>query len=314
VTGRFIVSLDCEGKWGMADDLKPYHHRLVTDDSLARVYDELVGLFGRYVLPATFAFVLAFTLNAAERERFAPLFEVDDSRQGGWLSHFHAARQRGALGGWFQPHALEAVRQAPQHEIACHSFCHRPMSSLSAADAAAELEAAKSVAAFKGLTFRTFVYPRNKVEHVQALAQQGYLGYRDERRRLPGHLGRATALLEELNLWALPERRPGPTQAPVCIPAGFFFNWRHGARRGIPPAVTVERWRRLLDRAAERDEVAHLWLHPHNLLTARETKSTLEAVLTHAARLASAGRLEPVTQETFCREILAERGAAELTS
>ena len=31
MNGRFIISLDCEGKWGMADKLQPYHHRLLTD-------------------------------------------------------------------------------------------------------------------------------------------------------------------------------------------------------------------------------------------------------------------------------------------
>jgi peptidoglycan/xylan/chitin deacetylase (PgdA/CDA1 family) len=309
--GCFIVSLDCEGKWGMADKLRPEHHRLFNEDSLGRVYDELVSLFNRNDVPATFAFVMAFVLNEAERERFAHLFEVDDSKSGGWLSHFRAARQAGKLAGWFAPHALDAVRAHPQHEIACHGFCHRPLGddALSAEEARAELAAAQEIATLKGLSLQTFVYPRNVVGHVQALSETHYIGYRAQRPRPPGRLGRIGSLAEELYLWPEPEVQVRqPKGEIVRIPAGFFFNWRFGARRFIPPTVTVRRWKTLLDRAARNGGVAHLWLHPHNLLTGPETRETLEAVLAYAARLAAGGHIELLTQQAYCRRVLEERG------
>jgi peptidoglycan/xylan/chitin deacetylase (PgdA/CDA1 family) len=308
MSGTFIVSLDCEGKWGMADKLQPYHHRLLTDEALARVYEDAVALFNRHDIPATFAFVMAFTMDAGERARFAQLFDVDDSRSGGWLSYFRAARRDGKLAGWFQPRALDTVRKHPQHEVASHSFCHRSLAddALSAEDARSELDAAEAIAAAKGLSLKTFVYPRNKVGNVPALVEKGYIGYRAERSLPPGHLGRIKTLADELNIWPRPEQRAQRGEHAIqCIPAGLFFNWRSGARRAIPPAITVQRWKTLLDRTAADGGVAHLWLHPHNLITAPDTRETLELVLAHAARHAARGRLKLVTQEAYCREQLA---------
>jgi peptidoglycan/xylan/chitin deacetylase (PgdA/CDA1 family) len=313
MSGYFIVSLDCEGKWGMADKLQPYHHRALTDAALARVYDDIVDMFGRHDIPATFAFVLAFVMNEAERAKFAHLFEVDDRQTGGWLSYFRDARRAGKVDGWFQPRALDSVQRHAQHEIACHGFCHRSLAdgALSPDQARDELDAAELVAQHKGLTLRTFVYPRNKVGNLEVLAEKGYLGYRAERPHPPGRRARLRALAEELNLWPRPEEAiaPGPGQV-TCIPAGFFFNWRFGPRRAVPGRVTVRRWKTLLERTAANGGVAHLWLHPHNLITAPDTRETLEPVLAHAAALRATRGLKIVTQETYCRQIVASRETA----
>jgi len=309
MTGRFIISLDCEGKWGMADSLQPYHHRMLTDDALARAYQDLVEIFDRHAMPATFAYVMAFTMDATERERFADSFDVDDDCSGGWLRHYRAAREAGALEGWFQPSALETVRRHPQHEIACHGFCHRPLSEgvLSAEAARMELDTADRIAKLKGVKLSTFIFPRNQVGHVSILTEKGYIGYRAARPRPRGRFGRLRALAEEFDIWPRPERPERPaTGGIVRIPAGYFFNWRFGARRRVPPAITVRRWKNLLDRAAAEDGVAHLWFHPHNLITGPQTRVPLEKVLAYAAKLRTEGRLKVVTQEDYCRDILSQ--------
>jgi peptidoglycan/xylan/chitin deacetylase (PgdA/CDA1 family) len=311
MSGTFIVSLDCEGKWGMADKLQPYHHRLLTDEALAGIYEDIVAVFERHDIAATFAFVLAFTLDETERQQLAHLFDIDDARSGGWLSHFREAKREGKLGGWFQPRALEAVRRHSQHEIACHGFCHRSFAddSLSADGAREELDAAAIVATAKGLSLKTFVYPRNKVGNVRVLAEKGYIGYRAERPHPPGHVARLKSLADELDMWPRPEQPSRQNGQEITrIPAGLFFNWRFGLRRRIPPAITIQRWKTLLDRTAADGGVAHLWLHPHNLITAPETRDTLDAVLAQAAKHAARGRLKVLTQEQFCRERLAAAG------
>jgi peptidoglycan/xylan/chitin deacetylase (PgdA/CDA1 family) len=305
VTGRFIVSLDCEGKWGMADSLRPYHHRLLTDDALARVYADIVAQFAAHDVSATFAFVMAFVLTPDERRQFDGILK-DDGRRDDWLTHFWADQREGRTDGWFQPEALEAVRRAGRHEIACHSFCHRDLAdaAISEAGALAELEAAREAARLKGVDPRTFVFPRNSVGNVPVLGRMGYIGYRAARRRT----SRIRAFAAELNLWPRPEAPVRPAAGePVAIPAGYFLNWRFGPRRAIPPAVTVRRWKNLIDRAADTGGVAHLWFHPHNFITAPSTQRTLDDILAYAARLRTAGRLEMVTQEQYCQALLAGR-------
>lgn len=306
MSGRFIVSLDCEGKWGMADSLQVYHHRLLTDEALAAVYSDIVGLFARHDVPATFAFVMAFTLSTDERRHFSDILD-DDGRADPWLRHYWEALRQGHGGGWFQPKALETVRADGRHEIACHSFCHRDLAdhAVSDAGAEAELDAAAAAARLKGVAPRTFVFPRNSVGHLPALKRAGYLGYRKARRRT----GRLRTLAAELDLWPRPEAPAGAGRdGLVAIPAGYFLNWRFGPRRLVPRAVTVRRWKNLLDGAAATGGVAHLWFHPHNFITAPSTRATLDAILAHAARLRAAGRIEIVTQERYCREAGAAGG------
>ena len=301
MSGTFIVSLDCEGKWGMADHLQPYHHSMLTDRALAEVYDRLVALFARYDIAATFAYVMAFTLAESERRDFA---ELDDRSSGDpWLRHYWAHRDAGRSEGWFQPHALDAVRADGRHEIACHSFCHRPMgdASLPPAGARAELASAARVGALKKVEMRTFIFPRNEVGNLAALREAGYLGYRERLERAGGLRGRFTRLVEELNVRPAIQRPAAPREGLLPIPAGYFFNWRFAARRYVPAAVTRARWRSLLERTAAAGGVAHLWLHPHNLITAPKTGDSLEQVLADAARLRDRGLLEVRTQESYCR-------------
>lgn len=305
MTGRFIISLDCEGKWGMADVLQDYHHRLFTDEALAAVYADLVALFGAYDTPATFAFVMAFTLSQDERKEFAALLE-DSGRKDDWLTHHWDERRAGRTGGWFQPEALEIVRADPRHEIACHSFCHRDLAdgAISEAGAEAELAAAAAVAALKGVDLRTFVYPRNSIGHLAALRRAGYVGYRTAR----GSRGRILAIASEFNLRPAPEEAVSPrADGLIAIPAGYFLNWRFGPRRYVPQAVTVRRWTNLLDSAAASGGVAHLWFHPHNLITGPSTRDALEQILAYAARLREEGRLQIVTQERYCEDLAGRR-------
>lgn len=307
-TARFIVSLDCEGKWGMADNLKPYHHELLTDAAIARAYQRLVELFARYEVPATFAFVMAFTLSPEERERFRSELHGDPSDL--WLRAYREEVASGDMQGWHVPAALDIVRAASVHEIACHSFCHRPLGdrSISADGASAELSAANAVARLKGLSLETFVFPRNEVGHLRELRAHGFIGYRERLRRPRGRLGSALSLAEEFNLWAPAQHRSAATDGLVPVPSGRFLNWRFGARKLVPAKVTAARWRHQLHDAAANGGVVHMWLHPHNLVTAPRTELLLETVLADVRAMREAGRLSVVTQRDYCRAVM---GAAE---
>jgi len=300
---RFIISLDCEGKWGMADHLQTYHHELLTDAALTRAYERLVALFARYDVPATFGFVMAFILSPDERERFRA--ELLGDERDAWLRPYHEDLAAGRRQGWHVPEALDIVRAASIHEVACHSFCHRPLGdqSISAAGAARELSAAHEVARIKGLSLETFIFPRNEVGHLTELKASGFLGYRERLQRPRGKLGRALSLAEELNILARAQRRSPDRDGLVPIPSGRLLNWRFGARAWIPAALTRARWLHQL-RSASAGDVVHLWLHPHNLITAPDTEPLLEAVLADVAAMCDAGRIRVVTQRDYCREVL----------
>lgn len=299
-----ILSLDCEGKWGMADQLEPYHHQELTSAKLAGAYRQLLDMLDRFEIPATFAFVMAFTLTAVEREQFAIL---DPWRKGSdpWLDHYWRCLDAGLDEGWHEPGILDRVRARGRHEIASHGFCHRPLGdeTLGEEEAVEELAHAAGAARLKGVELKTLVFPRNDVGNLAAVRAAGYLGYRTRLARPRGRIGRLAALLEEFAILAGPQLATDPADGLVAIPSGRFFNWRFGARRLVPPAVTRRRWRGLLSRCERSGGVVHLWLHPHNLITGPGTAAVLSDVLEEVARLRDRGPLEVMTQRAYCERV-----------
>ena len=309
----FIMSLDCEGKWGMADQLRPYHDAL-TDDALLRAYEKILQLLDRYDIAATFAFVMAFTLTKDERGKFDHILNPRTAGKDVWLEPYWRALGRGEE-GWHQPAAFDLVRRSARHEIACHSFCHRPLGpATSHGEAVAELGAAQEAARLKGVQLSTFVFPRNEVGNLSALRQSGFIGYRERLARPPGAVGRLISLGAEINTQPGRQQSHAASDGLVPIPAGYFFNWRFGARALIPPCVTVARWRHLLRGPHSDGNVVHLWLHPHNLITAPSTADVLDRVLAEVAAARQCGDIRIETQESYCRRMLAAMTAAEQTA
>lgn len=296
--GTFIVSLDCEGKWGMADHLDGWHHAHLRREELVPAYERLVGLFGRYEVPASFAFVMALLLSPNEQRAMAARF-VDTKVEGrNWLKSYRDAQADNDLEGWSCPELLDIVRSGTGHEIACHGFTHLPLGEdLVGAEAVArEMTACGEVAKAKGLKLETLVYPRNLVGHQPIVAEAGFTGYRAR----PPRRGKASALLAEMNPLDRAQVPLADEAGMVVIPSGEMLNWQSGPRRYVPRAASKRRWKARLGHAARSGGVAHLWLHPHNIIDAPGTFERLEDILSEAARLRDAGRLVTATQAQYC--------------
>ena len=287
--GRFILSLDCEGKWGVADHLTPAHDRTLNDERLRDAYGAIAALLARHGVVATFAFVGLF-MRSADELAALPRDEI-----AGTLPYTRDAWRQMADGrdGWAGAWAVERV--AADHEVACHGVSHTPWNDLTPAQAGFEL------ALGGDLSGQTMIFPRNRVAHLDRLSAAGITGYRVA----PPVRSRPASLLSEFDLTRTSERDPPP--APMQpIPGGVFVNWLAGARRLVPPAVTRLRARRMLRHAAATGGVAHFWTHPENIASAPATLANLRAVVEEADILRRQGRIEVVTQARY----VAERHAA----
>ena len=296
--GTFVVSLDCEGKWGMADHLTDWHHAHLNRAELVSAYRTLLALFARYQVPASFAFVMAFLLSPEEQAELAEWFGDTEIEGANWLRAFRAAQAGGDLDGWSCPELLDLVREAGAHEIACHGFTHLPLAEdlVQRGEIERELAACTEVARRKGLTLATFVYPRNLKGYPGALAAAGYAGYRAR----PAARGKAGMFAAELNPFDRAQP-PCPDEAGLTvIPSGAMLNWQSGPRKLVPRAASRLRWKARLEDAARSGKVAHIWLHPHNIIDAPGTLERLEDVLAEAALLRDAGRIRMETQAQYC--------------
>lgn len=308
MAGTFILSLDCEGKWGMADGLTADHHRWLTSANLRTAYAQLLDLFDEYAIASTFAFVMALLLTPREQRDHDHLFQDQEIEGVNWLRAFRTAQVDGGLEGWSSPELLDSVRARDRHEIGCHGFSHLPLGEhmISEPVMRHEIDAAVTVAELRGLRLDTFIYPRNIVGRPHVLRDAGFTAYRERLTTRGGPVGKAMNLLSELNVTQQPQRVSSASDAIVPIPSGHFFNWRHGVRRLVPSAVTERRWTKLLDRSARAGGVVHLWLHPHNIISAPATFTVLRSVLRHVARHRDAGTIRVKTQQCFSADLLAE--------
>jgi peptidoglycan/xylan/chitin deacetylase (PgdA/CDA1 family) len=304
LTARFILSLDCEGKWGVADHLNRNIHSCLSDSGLRSAYKKILALLDEYALPATFAFVGCFAEKKAALDSRIDWLRRFELIAPNYIAPVLKDLSEGSAQGWHGDWAVEAVGEAEAaHEIALHGVTHVPWTELG--QSGAELEMA-----FLGemetpvRKARTFIYPRNRVAHRDVLAAAGIEAYR----KAPPRRSRFAALLSEFDVFQEPEQDPMQDEELVAIPGGQFVNWRSGARRLVPTRVSLERARKMMKRAEMTGGVIHYWLHPENLATAPSTFELLRGIVELAADRRSAGGCTTLTQLQYARSVRGRRG------
>lgn len=300
MTARFILSLDCEGKWGVADILNQDFHRDLTDVKLRAAYGEIVDALDDFAIPATFAFVGAFAQPAARFVELSEGLRTLEKSAPNYLGPALADIEHGSQQGWHGDWAVDSVvNAATSHEVALHGMTHVPWSDVDDAFIRGELMLWRSMLG-PVRESRTFVFPRNDVAHLKQLAEAGIEGYREARPQT----SRLLSLLSEFNIWSPADCDPDAhcVNRMISIPAGHFLNWQHGPRRLVPRAVSLRRAAQILHSADRDNGVVHYWLHPENLASAPSTIQVLRDLLRLVADQRDRGRCRVVTQAQYCAD------------
>jgi peptidoglycan/xylan/chitin deacetylase (PgdA/CDA1 family) len=293
---QFILSLDCEGKWGAADHLTLRDRRELTDEKLAAAYRLILGLLDEYRMEATFAFVGAFAQSPVDFARLRPALEEARTWAPDYIGPALRGIEESAGAGWHGHQLVDLVTSArTKHEIGLHGVTHVPWTTMDDDAVAAEMMMFGALAGPVRAS-RTFVFPRNLVAHAEQLANHGFAGFRSARPKR----SRALSLLAEFNVVQAPER-PLPSANITAIPGGFFLNWRSGLRALVPPEVTRVRARRLLRVASANDSIVHYWLHPENIASSPSTLVLLRMLLREVAEAREGGHCRVMTQLAYCR-------------
>jgi peptidoglycan/xylan/chitin deacetylase (PgdA/CDA1 family) len=283
-------------------------HRPLTPelaDRLAASRDTVTDLAGRFAdrgIRATWATVgLLMASTAEEAARFRPPRRAPyrDARLDPYaepLGPDEAADPTHLAGD-----LVGELAAVPGQEIASHTFSHFYCleEGPGPEDLAADLVAARAIAAARGLRVRSLVLPRNqwRPDLAPVVRAAGFDCYRGPqpgwatraRSADDGRLAvRALRLVDTYGGPAVPTFAWSELAEPsgLCnVAASAFFRPVTPATRRLEPL----RHRRLvaaLRRAAAGGRVLHLWWHPHNF-TAWPAQNTaaLERVLDEAARL-----------------------------
>ena len=125
---RFILSFDCEGKWGMADHPEMASSNPISRDSLANAYTQIFQILEKHNIPATFALVGLFA-GAYEQyvDSRGDLLESEPHRN--WLQVPERSFAAGLHDGWFYPELVDQIKSILtncniEHGVRC-SLSHR---------------------------------------------------------------------------------------------------------------------------------------------------------------------------------------------
>lgn len=273
--GTLTISIDLELAWGVWDRVTPQALQLA-ETAERPICATLVELFDRYDVPATWATVAALLDPKSAQERPGP------------------------ASCWYAPDVIEQIRQARvRHEIGSHGGRHIDLAAATSAVAEADLDFARQVHRQHGLPFRSFVFPRNRIGNLGALARAGLQVFRGRDvgwTNAAGRGGRWAAKAANLADKALPIA-PCPVSAQQCaglvdVPGSMLLIGRNGARRFVFPAVTRAKLAMGLQRAIKDGATFHLWFHPSNFYYRRQEQfDTLAHFLSLAAGEAGHGRI-----------------------
>ena len=303
MTGTFMLTFDTELIWGSFDKKTPAEFDRQYPDIRGTI-DRLLALLDRYEVPATWAVIGHLFLSECSRDAagLAHPELVRPSqrwRPGDWYAA-DPCTNRATDPLWYGDDVVDALLAArtPQ-EIGSHSFAHLLFGDpdLTRAAVDADLDACLTLAARRGITLRSFVFPRNSEGHHAALKAHGFTAYRGVdptwHAGIPGAVGRASHLVDQG--LGLPPPVSGPQEKlPGLwnIPGSGLLIHRTGVRRAIPMGARIRKARAGLRRAAATGGVFHLWTHPFNLASDRAFMlATVEAILRDATAARDRGEI-----------------------
>lgn len=300
--GTFVISLDFELYWGMRDEtrLDAYKANLT---GVHQAIPLMLETFNQHGIRATWAIVgFIFFQDSAELLQYAPEIKPAylNPQMNPYLHLPDTDRHPELKPYYYAPELVRLIKSYRGQEIASHSFSHYYSAEAGTCPDSfrADLAAARQTAKHFGIDLTTYIFPRQQYSPCYAaeLAMQGIRYFRGDARSGIYHCPekhdifyaakRGLRGLDSLfNLsgqqTTLPQTYPtAPQHTLVNVPASRFFY-------PYCPNPTINRLR--LERimqgmtyAAQRNEVFHLWWHPHNFgAHIPENMQRLQQVIEH---------------------------------
>ncbi|MGM9660434.1 MAG: polysaccharide deacetylase family protein [Faecousia sp.] len=318
--GTLIVSLDFELFWGMLDccALEDYQDNVLGG---RKAIPKLLELFQKYGIHATWAAVgFLFAENYDELRRYFPA-----EKPGYWNDKLDPYREFSQIGEneqeapcFFAPSLLKQIAATPGQEIGSHTFCHYYCreKGQTVEQFAADIAAAKTIAADHGYDLTSVILPRNQCEpeYTRVLQQAGFTAYRDEENDWIHEKIKCRLLMKVLRTldMYLPLTGQGGYR-----PKNEMGIWNlTGSRmyRPIKPHLPLEglKLRRIkaqMRHAAKHGLTFHLWWHPHNVgVYTEEHMKQLEEIFSYYDELKKTYGMRSLNMREAAEELSKREG------
>jgi len=292
----FILSLDVELLWGYTGYPTSKKVCLMKNDDtkIRGCIDTLLNLFEKHNIPATWAVVGHLFLDHCKKEDGMPHKEMPRFKEDWYSVDPCTDIQKDPL--YYGKDIIEKIlSNRIEHEIGYHSFSHVVFSECSREVAEAEIKIGNKLAQKFGITFKSFVFPENKIGHIDVLKENGFKIYRGE--TLGRYNLKQNFLIRKFNggidKMIAPPVEPKWMDGIWIIPSSMFFYDQQ-----IKSSV-LSRAKFGLYRAIRTKKFFHIWLHPHNLLIYPSLKDDLDRFLEIVAKKRDEGKIEVMTMGEF---------------
>ena len=304
--GISVISIDYEFAWGYADK------KLSNEDKTRikkekEIVERLINLFEKYEIVATWAIVgHLLESNCKNKESvFHPEYQrpiLKNSKIDWFFQYPFEEETKDSL--WYDSNNLISKIQKSfiKHEIGSHSYAHIMYDEniVNEKNIESDLLNMRRVHDTKGLSRKSFVFPRNIEGFHSLLKKHGVKNYRGNSKKwyliLPGvfrKLGHFVDFFIPLTPTSLPEVHKSGL---VNVKDSMLLFGRNGLRRIIPSSLILWKAKRGIKKAAKRKEVFHLWFHPSNFSYHTEEQFyILENILKEVEQRVKAGEIENLT-------------------
>ena len=311
--GIFTISLDTELAWGMVDKPEALKANMKYYERTRDVIDQLLLLFKKYEISATWAFVGHLFLETCSLIGGQKHPEIPRSNYPWYRDDWFAADpctnfERDP--SWYGSDIIDSLLSCSvKQEVGCHSFSHILFGDQNTKreTVRAELGACQKMAKELGLNLKSFVFPRNMEGYLDELKAAGFTAFRGSDplwyKGLPAKLKKVSHIADQAFSLSPPVVMPEVRESLVNIPGSMLYLSMDGFRRYIPVNSRIKKARKGLHRAVKEKMIFHLWLHPFNLATAPEKLLPgFEEILKEADALRNKGVLEIKTMNDIARE------------
>jgi peptidoglycan/xylan/chitin deacetylase (PgdA/CDA1 family) len=278
-SSKFVLSLDFELMWGVRDhaDIISYGANVLGERAAVL---RMLDLFERHGIRATWATV-GFVFCEGKDELIASAPALRPSYVKAGLSNYGYFPEVGDSEKsdpyYFGASLIDRIRSCPGQEIGSHSFSHYYCleAGQTLAQFDADIEAAIAIARRRGITLKSFVFPRNQYsdEHLGVLSRKGFKVFRGNERAWLYRPTDGAGQSKIRRAWRLADNYANLTghhvhgefkqSGLVETPASRFLRPYSRMLAPLDP-LRLHRITSAMDEAARTGNTFHLWWHPHN--------------------------------------------------
>ena len=274
--GQFIISLDFEKYWGMRDHktINEYEKNLEKVDLIC---ESLLKLFNKYEIHCTWAFV-GFLLHENKEELLEEIPNPLPLYENKKLSPYnYITKNKLANKFHFAPKILKKISKSRNQELASHTYSHFYCLDKGQTNEQFKADIEKHIATTKRkykIELKSLVLPRNQInqEYIKTIKDSGIKYYRGNELNWVSNFKFNIILKRLFRLLDCYINITGPNtykvneiknNFPYNIPSSRFLR-PVSAKKSILKYLKLRRIKKQMTYAAEKDQLFHLWWHPHN--------------------------------------------------